>query len=103
MRLSTIAGAASVIALLSLASPASAATCESLKSLSLPHGTITQARNVDAGKFSSQGPGGPVMPAAAKLPSVCRIAATLTPSRDSDIKIEVWMPGERWNGKFLGV
>src|SRR5262245_61680452 len=103
MRLSTIAGAANVLAFLTFASPAAAATCESLGSLSLPNVAITQATIVDAGKFSPQGPGGPVMPAAAKLPSFCRIAATLTPTRDSDIKIEVWMPGQGWNGKFLGV
>jgi feruloyl esterase len=31
------------------------------------------------------------------------VAATLSPSRDSDIKIEVWMPLANWNGKFQGV
>ena len=104
MRISTIAGAAAtVIAVLALASPASAATCESLRSLSLPNVTVTQATAVGAGQFSPQGPGGAVPPAAAKLPAFCRVAATLTPTRDSDIKIEVWMPGQGWNGKFLGV
>ena len=35
---------------------------------------------------------------------VCRVAATLTPSSDSDIKIEVWLPDPvRCNGKFLAV
>jgi feruloyl esterase len=28
------------------------------------------------------------------------VAATLTPSSDSDIKIEVWLPAQAWNGKF---
>jgi len=32
----------------------------------------------------------------------CRVTASLTPSADSDIKIEVWMPGDGWNGKFQG-
>jgi hypothetical protein len=27
-----------------------------------------------------------------QLPAFCRVAATLTPSTDSDIRIEVWMP-----------
>jgi feruloyl esterase len=31
------------------------------------------------------------------------VAATLKPSSDSDIKIEVWMPAAGWNGKFQGV
>src|SRR6185436_8329868 len=38
-----------------------------------------------------------------QLPSFCRVAATLKPSADSDIKIEVWMPTTGWNGKFLAV
>jgi feruloyl esterase len=33
----------------------------------------------------------------------CRVAATLTPSSDSDIKVEVWLPLANWNGKFQGV
>ena len=37
------------------------------------------------------------------LPAFCRVAATLKPTRDSDIKIEVWMPASGWNGKFQAV
>jgi len=38
------------------------------------------------------------------LPAFCRVAATLTPSSDSDIKIEVWLPDSTtWNGKFQAV
>jgi feruloyl esterase len=33
----------------------------------------------------------------------CRVAATLRPSGDSDIKIEVWLPLSGWNGKYLAV
>ena len=33
----------------------------------------------------------------------CRIALTLRPSADSDIRVEVWMPSAQWNGKFQGV
>jgi feruloyl esterase len=33
----------------------------------------------------------------------CRVAATLKPSSDSDIKIEVWMPAANWNGKYQAV
>ena len=39
----------------------------------------------------------------AALPAFCRVAATLTPSSDSDVKIEVWLPAGKWNGKFLAV
>ena len=33
------------------------------------------------------------------LPAFCRVGATLTPSADSDIKLEVWLPAN-WNGKL---
>jgi len=40
----------------------------------------------------------------AMLPAFCRVVATLTPSPDSDIKIEVWLPdSSAWNGKFQAV
>ncbi len=36
------------------------------------------------------------------LPPFCRVAATLMPSPDSSIRIEVWMPVSGWNGKYEG-
>ena len=39
----------------------------------------------------------------AQLPAFCRVAATLTPAPDSDIEMEIWLPAENWNGKFLAV
>jgi feruloyl esterase len=77
--------------------PATAATCASLAGLALPHTTITAAQSVAAGTYTA--PDGKVF---ANLPAFCRIAATLTPTSDSDIKIEVWMPYSGWNGRFLG-
>ena len=35
------------------------------------------------------------------LPAFCRVTATLTPSSDSEIQFEVWMPAAGWNEKFL--
>jgi feruloyl esterase len=102
MRLSRIAGTVAIVAALN-ASPASGATCDSLRSLSLPNVTVTQAGVVGAGQFTLPGRGGAGPPAMAKLLEFCRVAATLTPTRDSEIKIEVWMPSQGWNGKFLGV
>src|SRR5271156_1914549 len=74
-------------------SHASAATCESLASLPLPETTISSAQTVAAGAFTM--PGGGFMPSPISpktLPAFCRVAATLRPSKDSDIKIEVWLP-----------
>jgi feruloyl esterase len=89
---------------LSGAANATAATCESLASLVLPDTTITLAQTVAAGAFTM--PAGGFMPSPVSpksLPAFCRVAATLRPSKDSDIKIEVWLPAEGWNGKFQGV
>ncbi len=84
------------------------ASCESLASSTLPHTTITRAQAVEAGAFTLPTPAGSTPPPAAlqafsNLPAFCRVAATLKPSSDSDIKIEVWMPAAGWNGKFEGV
>jgi hypothetical protein len=87
------------------AAPAAAATCESIASLALPDGKITSATLVAAGEFAPPGGGGPMMGGNAVFktaPAFCRVTATLTPTSDSDIKIEVWMPAENWNGKLVG-
>ena len=87
-------------------SSAIAASCEGLASLSQPNTTITSAQNVAAGEFTPPGPNGSeaagVLPYG-KLPAFCRVAATLRPSSDSDIKIEVWLPISGWNGKLQSV
>ena len=74
-------------------------SCESLASMKLPHTTITSARAVPAGDFTP--------PSGAQtykiLPAFCRVTASIAPSADSDIKIEVWLPASGWNGKFQGV
>jgi len=83
-------------------SPALAATCESLTSLSLPDTTITSAQSVAPGEFKLPGRGG-AQTAAPDLPAFCRVSATLKPTSDSDIKVEVWLPATGWNGKFQAV
>ena len=37
------------------------------------------------------------------MPAFCRVGATLTPSSDSEIKIEVWLPEAGWNGNLQSV
>jgi feruloyl esterase len=89
-----------------IVTPAFGATCESLKSLSLENTTITMAETVAAGQFSlpATGRGAAQQNAAFKqLPAFCRVAATLRPSSDSDIKVEVWLPMSNWNNKYQAV
>jgi feruloyl esterase len=81
------------------------ASCESLQALKLDHTTITLAQSVAAGALKSPASVRPVAagdPAYNDLPAFCRVAATIRPSSDSEIKVEVWLP-ESWNGKFMGI
>ena len=77
----------------------SAATCESLSSLALPHATIT-AQSVAAGAFSAPGGRGNAAATFKNLPAFCRVAATLKPSGDSEIMMELWLPASGWNGNL---
>ena len=84
-------------------------SCEGLASLTLPNTTITLAQTVAAGAFTPPATAGAATgtpPAAqgfrALLP-FCRVAATVKPTDDSDIKVEVWLPTGGWNGKFQAV
>src|SRR5215204_3465534 len=85
-------------------------SCANLASFALPEATITLAQSVSPGAFAPRqsfgtpGPRGalPIV-AAADLPAFCRVAGTITPSTDSAIKFEVWMPASDWNGKFIGM
>lgn len=58
--------------------------CDQLSQLKLAQVTVTAAQ---------------VIPAA-KIPAHCAVKLTARPTTDSEIRIEVWMPVEGWNGKF---
>jgi feruloyl esterase len=84
-----------------------AATCDNLSKLSLQT-VITTAASVTPGAFAppasfslSLQPGDV---AYKNLPAFCRVAATMRPTSDSEIKIEIWLPpSAAWNGKFMAV
>ena len=103
---------------------AAGASCATVASLKLPNTEITEATLVEPGTFTPppnrrpQGPppaaaGGPAPgPAAAggpagdrnavykTLPAFCRVKATLRPTSDSEINLEVWMPAQGWNSRL---
>src|SRR5690348_12509791 len=79
----------------------SAARCGALASLALPDTTVKQASVVSAGTFAP--PNGRGSAAFAELTPFCRVAMTLTPSADSNISVEVWLPLSGWNGKYQAV
>ena len=76
-----------------------AQSCQALAKPALPHVSITTATLVEAGAFTPPG----AAKAMAELPAFCRVAATLSPTPDSVIGIEVWMPASHWNGKYLAL
>src|SRR6266480_634815 len=86
-----------ILTVLCVSAPAFAASCESLASLALPQAQITMSQVVAAGTFAP--PAGRPDPFRT-VPEFCRVAATLTPSSDSDIKVEVWLPTTGWNRKL---
>src|SRR6266513_1104043 len=93
--------------LIAVSSIASAAPCDSLARLTLPNTTIASARLVPPGAFhlraGARRPSVEIFTAFDRLPAFCRVQATLTPSPDSHIELEVWLPAAGWNGKYLGV
>jgi feruloyl esterase len=91
-----------------LAAPVS---CGDLVKLKLPHAVITRATLVAAGgyKLATEDMrlgGRPGMNLAGRIelapnPAFCSVAATLKPTSDSNIEIEIWLPESSWSGKFL--
>ena len=95
-------------ALAGLAQPspiaAAGSSCDDLRSLTLASGQVDAAKIVAPGAFvppTTTGAGS--RQAYAALSSFCRVSATLRPSADSDIKIEVWLPAAGWNSKLQAV
>ena len=84
------------------ASPTSATTsCSQLaSSFHRPNTTITTAQSVPAGTFVT-----PTTPpqSITGLPDFCRVAGFTTPTSDSHIGFEVWIPETGWNSKYLQV
>jgi feruloyl esterase len=80
--------------------------CPQLTSLKIPNVVIASATAYDANQFVAQmppgpqGPGGPLKIAVA----FCRVVAYATPTSDSHINFEVWLPpASAWNGKLESV
>jgi feruloyl esterase len=93
---------------------AAAMPCESLARLTFADAAITSAAVVNEGPPPARGSlGGPAggagVPAArggappANIPAHCRVLMTLKPTSDSLINMELWLPLQNWNGKFMGV
>jgi feruloyl esterase len=71
---------------------AAAQSCENLAGLAMPAATIVKSEIVQAGAPPFNAPR-----------AFCRVQLTMTPTSDSDIKAEVWLPLDGWNGKLQAV
>jgi feruloyl esterase len=80
----------------------------------LENATITATESVAAGPYRAAAAPGAPTPAPANpagrgaapapvLPAFCRVALTLTPSSDSHIEMELWLPAENWNNKYQAI
>jgi feruloyl esterase len=79
--------------------PALAETpCERLAAIKLPGAAITAAEPIPAGTYKTQAAPNNLV----QVPAFCRVAATLRPTAESAIDIEVWLP-DSWNGKYQAV
>ncbi len=90
------------IAFLVLGAAVASTPCENLAALKLENAAVASAAVVAENSpsprrgFVSGAPQG-------NLPAHCRVLLDLKPSSDSLIKMELWLPTQNWNGKFMGV
>jgi feruloyl esterase len=82
-----------------------ASPCEDLANLKLENTTITGALLVPEGPPAMRGGfgfGGRSGAPQQNIPAHCRVQLDLKPTSDSLIKMELWLPTQNWNGKFMG-
>lgn len=86
--------------------------CAALARQALPGATDVVAENMAAASFplpmDDHGMGSPGMRITGAQPlqpnpAFCRVRAVLRPTAQSAIRMELWLPAQGWNGKFIGV
>ena len=77
--------------------PDSSGACRQLNQISDPVITSIHAEEVRSGKLQLS-KGNPIT----DLPPFCRVLVEASPAAGSHINIEIWVPLQVWNGKFLG-
>ncbi|MGC4083252.1 MAG: tannase/feruloyl esterase family alpha/beta hydrolase [Vicinamibacterales bacterium] len=108
-RIAAAAAAASILSLVALSTrvvivSAAATSCVDLQAVAIESGRVDRVESVAAGAFHpSNGRGGNGASTFSALRAFCRVSLTLTPSSDSDIKVEVWLPDTGWNTKLQAV
>jgi hypothetical protein len=75
--------------------------CADLMNLELPYTTITSAAMATEGPVPQPAIFGNTAPIVA--PARCEVQAVTRPTKDSEIRIELWLPLSGWNGKYLQI
>ncbi len=89
---------AAILATLCWGGLAAAATCESLNGTNLGGAQVVLAVSVPGPTYTAADGN------AYNVPPFCKVSAIATPTPDSLINIEVWLPAEgAWNGRFQGI
>jgi feruloyl esterase len=98
-------GAVAMAVLAASARPSAAATCDSLTKALLPDVRVDSAQDVAPGGFAPPAAAGQTAAPNpfANLPSFCRVSATVRPSSEAPIRIEVWLPASGWNGRLRAI
>jgi tannase/feruloyl esterase len=96
-----------VIVAILVAVAAAAVPCDRLRNLTFADATVTTAVIVPEGPPPARPParGGPPPGTTAppNIPAHCQVRVVLKPTSDSLINMELWLPTQTWNGKFMGV
>jgi hypothetical protein len=71
--------------------------CEKLTDLKLANVEITSAVSLPAGTVSSGTGNAPPI----AMPARCIVKVIARPTSDSEIKVEVWLPAAKWNGRYM--
>ena len=94
MRKADIAAAVGLSAF-ALSSPALAVDCDGLRSAKIADTTIISAEAVPTGDLTTAD-----KVTRKDMPAFCRVVASVKDAPDSDVRVELWMPNDRWKGVF---
>ena len=75
------------------------ATCTALATQVLPDTTISTAEAITGGAFTVPATTNTI----SNLPPFCRVSGVIAPTSESQIRFEVWLPMQQWNGKLSGI
>jgi feruloyl esterase len=91
-----------ILSAAAMAASLTTATCENLASFYLENATVVSAQAVPEGVFQSP-PNTRPNQDTDSIPAHCRLTLELTPTSDSLINAELWLPMDNWNGRFMAM